>query len=87
LPDSRGRFGGADSLQPSFRSQSGPIGFRIALDHPEMIDAIIIQNAVAHEVGLSPLWSVRRAFWQDRAAHEANLRANFLSREATRGRR
>jgi hypothetical protein len=52
-----------------------------------MIDAIIIQNAVAHEVGLSPLWSVRRAFWQDRAAHEANLRANFLSREATRGRR
>jgi pimeloyl-ACP methyl ester carboxylesterase len=64
----------------------GPVGFRMALAHPEMIDTIIIQNAVAHEVGLSPLWSVRRAFWEDRAAHEADLRANFLSREATRQR-
>jgi pimeloyl-ACP methyl ester carboxylesterase len=64
----------------------GPVGFRMAVAHPEMINAIIIQNAVAHEVGLSPLWKVRHAFWEDRPAHEAALRANFLSREATRQR-
>ena len=43
----------------------GPVGFRIALAHPEKIQAMIIQNAVSHEEGLSPLWAVRRAFWQD----------------------
>jgi pimeloyl-ACP methyl ester carboxylesterase len=64
----------------------GPVGFRMALAHPEKIQAMIIQNAVSHEEGLSPLWSVRRAFWQDRAAHEAEVRANLLSLEATKKR-
>jgi len=35
---------------------------------------------------LGPLWDARRAFWADRATHEAQLRANFLSLEATRQR-
>jgi pimeloyl-ACP methyl ester carboxylesterase len=54
--------------------------------HPKRIEAMIIQNAVSHEEGLSPLWAVRRAFWQDRNAHEAEVRANLLSLEATRKR-
>src|SRR5882762_99918 len=33
----------------------GPIGFRLALAHPERLTALIIQNAVAHERGLSDL--------------------------------
>src|ERR1700722_15422309 len=64
----------------------GPIGFRMAIKHPERVQAIIIQNALSHEVGLSPLWETRRAFWRDRKAHEAELRANFLSLESTRQR-
>ncbi len=64
----------------------GPVGFRLALAHPERVQSLIIQNAVAHEDGLGPLWVARRAFWSDRAAHEAALRANFLSFEATRKR-
>jgi pimeloyl-ACP methyl ester carboxylesterase len=64
----------------------GPVGFRMALANPEKIQAMIIQNAVSHEEGLSPLWGVRRAFWQDRAAHEAEVRANLLSLEATKKR-
>jgi pimeloyl-ACP methyl ester carboxylesterase len=64
----------------------GPVGFRMALLHPEKIQAMIIQNAVSHEEGLSPLWAVRRAFWEDRAAHEAEVRTNLLSLEATKKR-
>jgi pimeloyl-ACP methyl ester carboxylesterase len=64
----------------------GPVGFRMALAHPERIQAMIIQNAVSHEEGLSPLWAVRRSFWQDRQAHEAEVRSNLLSVEATRKR-
>jgi pimeloyl-ACP methyl ester carboxylesterase len=32
----------------------GPVGFRMALTHPERVQAMIIQNAVSHEEGLSP---------------------------------
>ena len=64
----------------------GPVGFRLALKNPGRVQRLIVQNAVAHEVGLSPLWETRRAFWRDRAANEASLRANFISLEATRHR-
>jgi pimeloyl-ACP methyl ester carboxylesterase len=62
------------------------VGFRMAVRHPERVQAIIIQNAVSHDVGLSPPWETRRAFWRDRKANEAAPRANFVSLEATRQR-
>ena len=54
--------------------------------HPERLDALIVQNAVAHEDGLGPLWKTRREFWADRETHEAALRENFFSYAATRQR-
>ena len=47
----------------------GPVGFRMALAHPERVEALIVQDAVAHNEGLGELWKPRRAFWTDRAAH------------------
>jgi pimeloyl-ACP methyl ester carboxylesterase len=64
----------------------GPVGMRLAVRHPERIDALIVQNAVSHEDGLGPLWATRRAFWKDRTANESALRKNFLSFDATRQR-
>jgi pimeloyl-ACP methyl ester carboxylesterase len=64
----------------------GPVGFRMALARPDRVDALIVQNAVAHNEGLGPSWQVRRAFWVDRAANENALRANLLSLEAARAR-
>jgi pimeloyl-ACP methyl ester carboxylesterase len=64
----------------------GPVGFRMALAHPERIDALIVQDAVAHDEGLGENWKTRRAFWSDRRANESALRANLLSLQATRTR-
>jgi pimeloyl-ACP methyl ester carboxylesterase len=64
----------------------GPVGMRMAVAHREKVEAIIIQNAVSHEEGLSPLWAGRRAFWQDRKSHEAAFRKGFLSLATTRDR-
>jgi pimeloyl-ACP methyl ester carboxylesterase len=64
----------------------GPVGFRMALAHPERVEALIVQNAVAHNEGLGALWKPRRAFWADRTSHEDTLRANLLSLQATRTR-
>ena len=64
----------------------GPVGFRMILAHPERVEALIVQDAVAHNEGLGPIWKPRRAFWADRAANESALRANFLSLATTRSR-
>jgi pimeloyl-ACP methyl ester carboxylesterase len=64
----------------------GPVGFRMALRHPERIEALIVQDAVAHNEGLGENWKTRRAFWADRAANESALRTNLLSLATTRTR-
>jgi pimeloyl-ACP methyl ester carboxylesterase len=64
----------------------GPVGFRLAMAHPERLQSLIVQNAVAHDEGLGPSWQTRRAFWADRSANEVGLRANLLSLVATRTR-
>jgi pimeloyl-ACP methyl ester carboxylesterase len=65
----------------------GPVGYRLAVAHPERVQGLIVQNAVAHEAGLGEAtWAPRRAFWADRAAHEAAFRAAFLSPQTTRNR-
>ena len=64
----------------------GPVGFRLALAHPERVDSLIIQNLAAHEDGLGPLWDARRAYWADRAAQEAALRENLISFKAIKQR-
>jgi pimeloyl-ACP methyl ester carboxylesterase len=64
----------------------GPVGFRVALANPDGIEALIVQNAVAHNAGLGAIWETRRAFWANRAAHENALRANLLSPTTTRTR-
>ena len=64
----------------------GPVGFRMALAHPERVQALIVQNAVAHNEGLGVIWATRRAFWADRPAHEEALRKNLLSLETTKTR-
>lgn len=60
----------------------GPIGMRLALAQPGQVRALIIQNAVVHEEGLTELWKLRRAYWADRARHEPQVRAALTSVEA-----
>lgn len=64
----------------------GPIGMRLAVRHPERVRAIVVQNAVAHEEGLGPLWEARKAFWRDRAMHEQKVISAFTSLKGARQR-
>ena len=64
----------------------GPVGFRMAIAHPDRVSALVIQDAVSHNEGLGANWATRRAFWEDRAPHEEALRTNLLSLATTRTR-
>ena len=64
----------------------GPVGFRMALAHPDRLQGLIVQNAVAHNEGLGAIWKARRAFCADRSSNESTLRENLLSLATTRAR-
>jgi len=61
-----------------------PVGFRLALAHPERITAVISQNGNAYEEGLSQGWNPIQKYWkQPTSENRAALRA-FLTPEATK---
>ena len=77
---------GIDRYMLYMQDYGGPVGFRMVLAHPECADALIVQDAVAHNEGLGANWATRRAFWADRSAHEEALRSNLLSLATTKTR-
>jgi pimeloyl-ACP methyl ester carboxylesterase len=60
-----------------------PVGFRLATRHPERVEALVIQNGNAYDIGLGPGMQALVPYWRDRAANEAAVRG-FLQLEATR---
>ncbi|WP_411347604.1 alpha/beta fold hydrolase [Paenibacillus sp. WLX2291] len=42
-----------------------PVGYRLAVMHPERVQAIITQNGNAYEIGLESAWAPIQAFWQN----------------------
>lgn len=75
---------GIESYALFMQDYGGPVGFRMATAHPNRVRAVLIQNAVSHQQGLSPLWEARRKYWADPVRELDNLKANFTSLEATR---
>ena len=65
---------GLDRYSLFVQDYGGPVRFRLAMAHPDRLDALVIQNAVAHKDGLGPRWQTRRDFWADRASNETALR-------------
>jgi len=61
-----------------------PIGFRLALAHPERITAIISQNGNAYEEGLSQGWSPIQKYWKEPTAENRAALREFLKPTATK---
>jgi pimeloyl-ACP methyl ester carboxylesterase len=61
-----------------------PVGFRLALKHPERITAIISQNGNAYEEGLSDGWNPIQKYWQNPTAENRAALRGFLTPEATK---
>lgn len=43
----------------------GPVSFRLAVKHPERVEALIVQNGNAYEEGLREFWEPMKAYWKD----------------------
>lgn len=60
-----------------------PVGFRLAVKHPDRISAIISQNGNAYEEGLSDGWSPLRAYWRDPSPANRDALRAILKPETT----
>jgi pimeloyl-ACP methyl ester carboxylesterase len=61
-----------------------PVGFRLALAHPERITAIISQNGNAYEEGLSDGWNPIQKYWKEPTAENRAALRQFLAPETTK---
>lgn len=61
-----------------------PVGWRLALRHPERVTGLIVQNGNAYEEGLKEFWDPIKAYWADGSqAHRDALRV-LVTPEITR---
>jgi pimeloyl-ACP methyl ester carboxylesterase len=60
-----------------------PVGFRLAVEHPDRINAIISQNGNAYEEGLSDGWNPIRAYWQEPSLANREALRSFLAPDTT----
>ncbi len=61
-----------------------PVGFRIAVRHPEKVTAIISQNGNAYEEGLSEGWAPIRNYWQQPTSHNRAALRDLITPQTTR---
>lgn len=61
-----------------------PVGYRIAVRRPELIEALIIQNANAYEEGIGPAIDDGKRFWANRNTETENAMRNILTAEGTK---
>jgi pimeloyl-ACP methyl ester carboxylesterase len=63
-----------------------PIGYRLAVEHPERITAIVVQNGNAYDEGIDhDFWTPIKAYWNDPGSGEKrDALRKLLTYEATR---
>jgi pimeloyl-ACP methyl ester carboxylesterase len=61
-----------------------PVGFRLALKHPERVTAIISQNGNAYEEGLSEGWNPIQRYWREPTEANRSALRDFLKPETTK---
>jgi pimeloyl-ACP methyl ester carboxylesterase len=61
-----------------------PVGYRLALAHPERVSAIVSQNGNAYEEGLSDAWNPIQRYWQNPTTENRDALRGFLTLEGTR---
>src|SRR5215467_9507227 len=61
-----------------------PVGYRLAVRHPDRVTAIVSQNGNAYKEGLSDGWNPIRAYWQESSQANREALRSFLAPDTTR---
>nr|WP_315726235.1 MULTISPECIES: alpha/beta hydrolase [unclassified Bradyrhizobium] len=61
-----------------------PVGYRLALKHPERVTALIVQNGNAYEEGLRDAWEPIKAYWKEGTEERRNALSFLVSAASTK---
>lgn len=74
---------GADRYALYVQDYGAPVGYRLAVKHPERVSALIVQNGNAYEEGLGKFWDPLKAYWADGAKTQREALRPGLTLAAT----
>jgi pimeloyl-ACP methyl ester carboxylesterase len=75
---------GAKSYALYVQDYGAPVGYRLALKHPERVSAIVVQNGNAYEEGLRDFWKPLKAYWSDDSTEHREAMRAALTLAATK---
>lgn len=61
-----------------------PVGWRLALKHPEQITGLIVQNGNAYDEGLKEFWDPIKAYWADHSEVHRQALYSLVTPEITK---
>lgn len=74
---------GLETYSVYLMDYGAPVGFRLAVRHPERIEGLIIQNGNAYDEGLREFWKPLKAYWKDKTSENGDALRGLLSLQAT----
>ncbi len=76
---------GLDKYALYVQDYGAPVGYRLAVKHPERVSALIVQNGNAYEEGIAnDFWAPIKVYWKDRTEANAAPLQKLVTLEATR---
>lgn len=75
---------GAQRYALYVQDYGAPVGFRLALRHPERVTALVVQNGNAYDEGLKEFWEPLKAYWAGGTSAQRNALRAGLTAAATR---
>lgn len=61
-----------------------PVGYRLALKHPERVTALIVQNGNAYDEGLRAFWDPIKAYWTEGTKERRDALSSLVTLDITR---
>jgi pimeloyl-ACP methyl ester carboxylesterase len=75
---------GASKYSMYVMDYGAPIGYRLALKHPERVQTLIVQNGNAYTEGLGAFWDPIKAYWADGSATNRAALSHLVTIELTK---
>ncbi|HVI27056.1 alpha/beta hydrolase [Hansschlegelia sp.] len=74
---------GAKSYAMYVMDYGAPVGYRLALKHPERVTGLIIQNGNAYDEGLGEFWNPIKTYWADGSARSREALSGLVTLPTT----
>ena len=76
---------GAERYAMYVMDYGAPIGYRLALKHPERVTGLIVQNGNAYDEGLqSPFWDPIKVYWRDHSQNNRDALNGLVTLDITK---